>query len=121
MTISHTTTAPEKGVAKSVWLALASGTATLTGTPENYSRYQSITVQVKGTFAGATLSILGSQDGSNYQILNDSRGEGNALSFTGADVRTCTDVPQYVRPEITAAASGTTSLDVYITARKRGA
>lgn len=113
-TIAVNTTFPEKGVARATWTGFASGS--LTGATENFSRYRQLTVQVKGTFAGATVAVEGSIDGSNFQTLNDTRGEGNAASFTAANIVQLNEVPPYVRPVVTAA-SNLTSLDVVMVGR----
>lgn len=112
-TISHFTSSAQKGVVRTTWAAL---TATDTvGSAESFQRYSQVTVHAKGTFAGASVSLEGSNDGSNYQTLNDSRGEGNAMTFAAADVRKLNEVPAFIRPIITSG-SGPTNLTVIVEA-----
>lgn len=76
------------------------------------------TVTVRGTFgAGGTVVIEGTDAGGvTYTTLNDSRGEGNALTFTAADTRTILENPGKIRPRVTAG-DGTTALTVVIECR----
>jgi hypothetical protein len=77
------------------------------------------TVSVGGVFgAGATVSIMGSNDGVTYVKLNDSRGEGNPLDFLtagGNDMRTILENPFYIRVDL-AGGDGTTALSVAVLA-----
>lgn len=69
--------------------------------------YQAIDIQVIGTFANATVTIQGSNDGgTTYATLNDSRGEGNAMTFTAADLKKLNEIPQQIRP-LLSSGSGT--------------
>lgn len=69
-------------------------------------------VQVIGTFgSGGSLSFYGSNDGTNFVILNDL--EGAALTFTAAGLRSVMEITRYVKPLVTAG-DGTTDLDVYL-------
>lgn len=67
-------------------------------------------VQVTGTFGGATLSIQGSNDGSNWVNLTDPFN--NAISLTGAGLRAIVELTRYIRPVLAggAASSLTVSL-----------
>lgn len=60
-------------------------------------------VQVEGTFGGATITIEGSNDGTNWHTLHD--GSGTALTFTSADLRQVLEVTRYIRAK-TASGSG---------------
>ena len=54
-------------------------------------------VQVEGTFAGASVVIEGSNDGgAHYHTLTDPLG--NALSFTSAAIKQVQEVVQLLRP-----------------------
>lgn len=107
-------TYPGKGVVNVTWSSLANGDD---GRAEDLTRFPDKTVQVKGTFgAGGTIILEGSNDGgTTYHTLNDSRGEGNALSFTAADMRIILENASLIRPRVTAG-DGTTSLTVIILA-----
>lgn len=101
-----------KRVHKQTWSALANGDD---GTWLTGAMLADKTVQVLGTFgAGGSISIEGSNDGgTTAAILNDSRGEGNPVTFTAADIRTILENPERIRPRVTAG-DGTTSLSVII-------
>lgn len=81
------------------------------------------TVHVFGTFGvGATVNIEGSNEAgapAGGAVLNDSRGEGNALAFLtagGNDVKQCNEAPLKMRP-VLSGGDGTTSLTVIIIAK----
>lgn len=81
------------------------------------SDFQDRSVQVFGTFGGATVTIEGSNDdGTTWATLNDPFG--NALSFTAAGLKAITELPQYIRPNVSGA-GGTTSLTVFVHMRGR--
>jgi len=61
------------------------------------------TVQLSGTFNGATAVLQGSMDGTTWFTLNDS--EGNPISTTTATLRLITENPRYVRPVISGGTS----------------
>lgn len=103
------------------WLAMANGD--VGGPPTNYPLtqvslpgYPDRTIQFTGTFgAGGSVSLKGSNDGGNtWAILTDPLG--NALTFTSAGMKQITELPEYVRPEVTAG-DGTTSINAYLFCR----
>ena len=69
---------------------------------------------MSGTFGGMTLIVEGSNDGSNYSILNDA--QGNALSFTAAAIEQILENTEFIR----IATSGGTSADVNVTIHAHG-
>lgn len=97
------------------WLAIPNGND---GSTLSAASLSDKSVQVTGTFGvGGSISIEGSNDGgTTWAILNDSRGEGNPLTFTSADLRQILENCQLVRPRVTAG-DGTTSLNVYIVSK----
>ena len=109
-----TVTNVAKGVVKVEWSGLLNGD---TGRAEDLTRYPDRTVQLKGTFgAGGSVNVEGSNDGgTTYHILNDSRGEGNPLTLTAADMRQILENPGLIRPNVTAG-DGTTNLTLIIVA-----
>ena len=67
-------------------------------------------VQITGTFgSGGTVVIEGSDDGTNYETLNDL--QDGALSITAAGLYEVQEHTRYIRPDVTAG-DGTTDLDV---------
>ena len=57
-------------------------------------------VQVAGTFNAGTLTIEGSNDGTNWAALTDP--QGNALAITAAKIEQLSEITRYVRPRVTA-------------------
>lgn len=102
----------QRQVYRLTWSGLLNGDV---GSAEGGARFDSATVQVKGTFGvGGSVNVEGSNDGgTTWHILNDSRGEGNALTFTAADTRKVLERPQLYRVNVTAG-DGTTTLAVLL-------
>jgi hypothetical protein len=71
-------------------------------------------VQVTGTFAGATIVLEGSNDGANYFTLSSPAG--TALSFTAAGLMQVNQPTAWVRPHVTVGSGA--SLTVTMTARR---
>lgn len=95
------------GASVITWAGLAnadSGSAgDLVGSPDK-------TVQVTGTFgAGGSVTLQGSNDGTNWETLSDPLG--TALTFTAAGLKAVLENPLYIRPIVTAG-DGTTDLAV---------
>lgn len=55
-----------------------------TGDALPFSQYTDRSVQVTGTFGGATVAVQGSNDGTNWSTLTDP--QGNDLTFSGARI-----------------------------------
>lgn len=118
-TISGEGTWIAKGVHRQVWKTLTSGN--LTGSAMTAPMLPDKTVQVVGTFGSSGAVVI---EGSNntatgpYHTLNDSRGEGNALSLTAADTRIILENPLYIRPRLTNAGAGSAwNIDVRVIAQ----
>ena len=70
--------------------------------------------QVGGTFGvGGSVSIEGSNDGVNYRVLTDP--QGNALTFTSANLEAVSEVTRFIRGRVTAG-DGTTAITVHLLA-----
>lgn len=84
----------------------------------NSADFQDRTVQITGTFGtGGSVTMQGSNDdGVTWATLTDPLG--NNLTFTAAGMKQITELPQYIRPLVTAG-DGTTSLNVYLHMRGR--
>jgi len=84
-----------------------------TGTPFACPNYPTQSVQVVGTFGGATVTIQGSNmiDDPTYATVND--GVGTALTFTSAGIKKIMENTYWVRPIISGAGADT-NLDVYL-------
>lgn len=72
-------------------------------------------VQVAGTFNGATVVLEGSNDGTNYVTLKDVFG--NAISLTAAGLRQVAEITRYVRPSASGG-GGSQSVTVTMLARR---
>jgi len=54
-------------------------------------------IQIEGTWDGATVVLKGSNDGANYQTLTDP--QGNAISFTSSDrIEQIMELTRYIKP-----------------------
>lgn len=115
-----------KGVYRHTWTL--TGTVT-NGRPACMPTLPDKTVHVRGTFGGTgtvSLTMFGSNVGpsgaaaalatSSAFALNDSRGEGNALTFTAVDGRQVNENPNLIFPKLTVV-SGTTALTVEVVAQ----
>lgn len=69
--------------------------------PEDFEfvEYADKSVQVIGTFAGGTVSIEGSNNGSDWAVLTDP--QGNPLTFTTAKIEQIEEFTRFVRPRVT--------------------
>lgn len=119
-TVSHKSNHIEKGVLKTVWTPLLQGD---TGTPENLDRYPMHSVQIGGTFGGATVVVEGSDDGVTYATLTGENPAGGSDTLVSATSATRFDVqnvvPHFIRPRISGG-DGTTSVTVTINSKTYG-
>lgn len=76
-----------------------------------FSQFTDKSVQVVGTFGGATLRLEGSNNGNDWAVLTDP--QGNDLLITTAKIEMVTEATAYVRPNISGG-DGTTSLSVHM-------
>jgi hypothetical protein len=53
-------------------------------------------IQIAGTFGGATVTIQGSNDGVNWSTMRDPASV--ALTFTAADIKQLLEMALYIRP-----------------------
>lgn len=68
-------------------------------------------VQFTGTFgAAATITLEGSNDGSNWVVLTDP--QGNSISKTAAAIEAIEEHTRYVRPKLASGGDGSTSITV---------
>ena len=104
----------ELGTVKLVtWAGLLNGDS---GTEAQWCDYADRCIQVTGTFGtGGSLTLQGSNDGTNWGALADP--QGNALTFTATKLEQALELPRYVRPIVTAG-DGTTSLTCTILMRQ---
>lgn len=111
-TITPTHDGKGGGVVAVTWTPLANGDS---GKAAGLSANPDKSVQVTGTFGtGGSVNLEGSNDGTNWEILNDALG--NAITLTAAGLVSVLENPLYVRPNVTAG-DGTTSLTVTVVGR----
>jgi hypothetical protein len=109
MAATFTSKTIQRGVYLATWSGLASGEI---GEPQSGPKNADRSVQVDGTFGvGGSVSIEGSNDGTNWFTLTDQAGV--ALSFTTAGIRSVLQASVYIRPKV-AGGDGTTNLNVRI-------
>ena len=89
----------QDGASVVTWSAMATGD---TGQAIENPVFADRSVHVEGTFGGATVTILGSNDGTNYYTLNDP--QGNPLTFTSARLEQILEITRYIKPQVTAGA-----------------
>ncbi len=89
---------------ESVTWAMAVGD---TAQPLQYAQWADRSIQVEGTFGGATVTFQGSNSGNTYVSLTDP--QGNTLSLTAAGIKQVMEVTAYIKPVVTGG-DGTTSL-----------
>jgi len=78
--------------------------------------FQDRTIQVLGTFGGATVTIQGSNDdGTTWATLTDPLG--NNLAFTAAGIKSITELPQYIRPLLSGGSGSSVSVWLHMRGR----
>jgi hypothetical protein len=106
-TIPHSRTPTGSSAAfVATWAPLAQGDD---GDALSFGQYSDKSVQVSGTFGGATLRVEGTNDGTNWATLTDP--QGNDLLITSAKIEMVTEATVSIRPFVVGG-NGTTSLTV---------
>lgn len=93
------------------WLALATGD---TGAPVALPNAADCSIQVTGTFGGATAVLEGSNDGGTTWVTLRDPG-GTALSFTTANLKQVLEVVGLIRPSVSGGTS--VALNFYLVSR----
>lgn len=97
-----------------VWSGLLNGD---TGAPFEHADYGDKTVQIQGTAgAGLSVTLQGSNDGTNWVALTDPQGNAVTKTAVGA-LEVVAENPRYIRPNVTAG-DGTTDLTVTVFGRR---
>lgn len=99
-------------VAVTTWANLLSGDD---GEPVRLAVYSDRSIQLSGTFGGASVTIGGSNDGITYHALTDT--SGTALSLTSACLKQIVELPVYLKPRVFGG-DGTTNLTVVLAGRR---
>lgn len=103
------------------WTPLAYDAGTSTGdvgSALNMADFPDRSVQVLGPFgSGGSVTIQGSNDdGTTWATLRDP--QGNNLTFTSAGLKAILELPQYIRPAVTAG-DAATAIEVFVHMRGR--
>lgn len=112
-TVAPATSIVNKVNSKVLWSGVSTGD-TITTLAVDYMAGLAGSVQFAGTFGGATLTLTGSNDGTNYVTLKDVNG--NSISTTTAGVFEFSTTCLYIKP----ASSGGAADDVEVTVVLRG-
>ena len=83
------------------WPGLTTGD---TGRPLEMTGWADRSVQITGTFGGATLTIQGSNNGSEWNTLTDP--QGNEIVLTSQKIEQIMEITRYIKP-IVSGGSGT--------------
>lgn len=86
-----------------------------TGTAVERTNFMDRSVQITGTFGGATVVIQGSNDGTNFVTLADFNGD--AISVTASGLYSIAPAVRYIRP-VTSGGSGS-DIDVTLFGRSQ--
>lgn len=105
MSTAKTVTFPDslnQRVAVAQWASLAAGE---TGDVFEIAQVNDRSIQIAGTFNGATVTLEGSNDGAAFHTLSDP--QGLPLSFSAAGLKAILELTRYVRPKATGGDVGT--------------
>lgn len=113
VTASQPTELNGRGCVILTWGALTA--ADLTAAAYKISGLTDKSVQIQGSnFDGATISLQGSNDGTNYHNLTDP--QGTDISKTASDLEAVTEAVLYIKP-LMASAGASTSVVVTVFAK----
>lgn len=111
-TITKIGTSKDGSIIKAVWAF----TGADTGTPIAFADWADRSVQMSGTWNGATVLWEGSNDGgATYTTLTDP--QGNAISKTADSIEAVTEVCELARPRVSAGA--VTAVNVSVILRRQ--
>ena len=101
-----------KGVHRTLWETLTTSGDTVN--PASEAQLPDKTVEVKGTFASATITLVGSNDPTptgTYETLNDA--SSTPLTFTADGIQQVLENPRFIKP-IASGATGGTDVDIVL-------
>ena len=114
-TVTPVTTFPFEtslDVAVTTWAPMAQDDD---GAPVRLAVYSDRSIQVAGTFGGASVTIGGSNDGVTYHALTDPNGD--VLTLTSGTLRAIVELSVFVKPRVFGG-DGTTNLTVVLSGRR---
>jgi hypothetical protein len=80
------------------------------GLPISLTDWADRSVQVDGTFGGGTVTVEGSNDGTNWFTLRDP--QGTSLSFTSAGLKQIMETTLFMRANLTSGTTVTVNITV---------
>ncbi|MGL4813229.1 MAG: hypothetical protein ACRCXM_15775 [Beijerinckiaceae bacterium] len=93
---------PDSGLQRIIaWGPVAAGD---TCAPADFAQFADRTVQVSGTFDGASVAIEGSIDGETWLPVTDP--QGNAITASAAKLEAISEMTTFIRPVITGGGAG---------------
>lgn len=93
------------------WTGLNTGDE---GAPAELIDFADRTIQVFGTFGGASVALHGSNDGVNYAVLADQQGV--AIAITAAGIKAVGPLTKFIKPVVTGGAG--VGITVLVLARR---
>ena len=85
------------------------------GEPVRLAVYSDRSIQISGTFGGASVTIGGSNDGVTFHALTGA--DGTALTLTAAALKQIVELPLFIKPRVFGG-DGTTNLVVTLAGRR---
>jgi hypothetical protein len=104
-----------RDVAVTVWASM--GADDDDGEPVRLAVYSDRSIQVSGTFGGASVTIGGSNDGLTYHALHDTLG--NLMTLTEGKLQQIVELPIFIKPRVFGG-DVSTDLRVTLAGRKSG-
>lgn len=114
MAVGNYTEFPQKGVARVTWPSLS---VSESGQAAGVTRWQEKTIQIIGPLGTTTLTIQGSNDGTNWATLNAKGNDADSsipLSGLVAGIYSILENPAFIRP--VASAGDTSGIAVILNA-----
>lgn len=107
-----TTTTENLGDGSVTVVKFAGATTNDTTAAIEWATFGDRSVQVAGTFGGGTVTIEGSNDGSNWATLADA--QGNALTITTAKIEQILEATRYMRAAVTGGTGVSLTITVFM-------
>lgn len=92
---------------------------TFTPVGPRWADYSDRSVQMVGTFGGATVVLKGSNDGTNYEPLTDPQGNAISKTLSGTTIEAVTEATLFVQPTHSGG-TGETMAVILVMRRGRG-
>lgn len=104
-TVSPTQAKVGDGTDDAILFTWALTTANADGAPVEYTQWADRGFSAVGTWGGATLTVEGSNDGTNWLPLSNAAG-GTAATFTANGAKSIIEGLRFIRPNLTVPGAG---------------